>query len=54
MDISRYKVVMEDKDGNPLDDKKLSETVIENEDFYEKMKVINKRIKEQYHFDEVY
>ena len=45
--------VKTDKDGNPIPDEKLSETVIENDAYYEKMKAINQRIKEEYHFDKV-
>lgn len=54
MIIGKFHVTVEDKNGNPIDDDKLSEIIIENEEYYEKMKKINQRIKEEYHFDKVY
>lgn len=53
MKIGEFNVTFKDKDGNPIPDEKLSETVIENDAYYEKMKAINQRIKEEYHFDKV-
>ena len=54
MKIGRFNVTVEDKNGNPIPDEKLSKTVINNEDYYRKMKIINKKLKEEYHFDKVY
>jgi len=53
MIIGEFNVTFRDKDGNIIPDDKITETVIEDEAYYEKMREINKRIKEEYHFDKV-
>ena len=50
---TEYKVTIRDKNGNIIPEEELKNSVIENELYYEKMKEINKRIKEQYGFDMV-
>ena len=50
----KFIVTMEDKDGNTITDEQLKHIVVDIPEFYERMKVINKRIKEDYHFDKVY
>lgn len=49
-----FTVIVEDQYGNILTDEDLRHIVIEDTLFYERMKVINKRIKEQYGFEKVY
>ena len=49
-----FTVIVEDQYGNILTDEDLRHIVIENPLFYERMRVINKRIKEQYGFEKVY
>ena len=49
-----FTVIVEDQYGNILTDEDLRHIVIDNPVFYERMKVINKRLKEQYGFEKVY
>ena len=49
-----FDVIVEDQYGNILTDEDLRHIVVENPLFYERMKVINKRIKVQYGFEKVY
>ena len=51
---TEYKVTIRVQNGNIVPEEELKNRVIENELCYEKIKVIKKRIKEQYGFEKVY